>query len=226
MKIRVKEDKFAPRAKKEVLLGYSSTQKGYRLLDLETNYFFVSRDVIFWESIFPFKETQLQINLHTVMQNQDDFLCLQHDNIHVVEVHIIEEHGQAIEMPVMNTILEQSAEATPETSTNQPATNERDAEGLTEDFEQLEEIMDSTTPKNADHLAVLTLQGISKSEGISTTEIRQDYLHAFSVMEEPHSFKEAVKDKSWIEAMQQEVKALEDNRTWDVVTLPAGKSTI
>lgn len=30
-------DKFAPRAKKACLMGYSETQKGYRLLDLESN---------------------------------------------------------------------------------------------------------------------------------------------------------------------------------------------
>lgn len=55
----VKEDNFVPRAKKAVLLGYSSTQKGYVLLDLENNYFLISRDVTFRESIFPFKESQM-----------------------------------------------------------------------------------------------------------------------------------------------------------------------
>ncbi|XP_019226927.1 PREDICTED: uncharacterized protein LOC109208296 [Nicotiana attenuata] len=45
-------------------------------------------------------------------------------------------------------------------------------------------------------------------------------------MKEPNSFKEAVKDKRWIQAMQQEVKALEDNRTWEVVPIPVGKFII
>lgn len=36
-------------------MGFSSTQKGYRLYDLDTRTFFISRDVVFGEEIFPFK---------------------------------------------------------------------------------------------------------------------------------------------------------------------------
>ncbi|XP_075112241.1 uncharacterized protein LOC142182149 [Nicotiana tabacum] len=52
-----KGDKFAKRARKLVLIGYSEVQKGYRLFDLETKAIFVSRDVSFREHIFPFKES-------------------------------------------------------------------------------------------------------------------------------------------------------------------------
>ncbi|XP_019240116.1 PREDICTED: uncharacterized protein LOC109220107 [Nicotiana attenuata] len=51
-----KGDKFAKRARKSVLIGYSEVQKGYRLFDLETNSIFISRDVSFREHIFPFRE--------------------------------------------------------------------------------------------------------------------------------------------------------------------------
>lgn len=43
-----KGDKFA--AKRVVMVGYSETQKGYRLYDLEEKIFFVNRDVSFRES--------------------------------------------------------------------------------------------------------------------------------------------------------------------------------
>ncbi|XP_075092045.1 uncharacterized protein LOC142172161 [Nicotiana tabacum] len=49
-------DKFAPRARKAVFIGYSETQKGYRVYDLEHNSFFVSRDVVFQEIRFLFKD--------------------------------------------------------------------------------------------------------------------------------------------------------------------------
>lgn len=54
----------------------------------------------------------------------------------------------------------------------------------------------------------------------------QSYLSKFTNLVEPRSFKEAAKDAKWIEAMQLEIQALEDNKTWIVVDLPQGKHTV
>lgn len=48
-------DKFEARAVPAVHMGYSSVTKGYVLYSLTTHSFFLSRDVIFKEDIFPFK---------------------------------------------------------------------------------------------------------------------------------------------------------------------------
>lgn len=48
-------DKFFARAEKCVLLGYSLENNGFRLLSLDSNYFFVSRDVNVYEYVFLFK---------------------------------------------------------------------------------------------------------------------------------------------------------------------------
>ena len=50
--------KFEARAKKVVLMGFSSTQKGYKLYYLEAKIMFISRDVVFRETVFPFKLMQ------------------------------------------------------------------------------------------------------------------------------------------------------------------------
>lgn len=57
-----REDKLAARANKTTLIGYSETQKGYRLYDLESKMFLVSRDVSFREDIFPFKGRKYEDN--------------------------------------------------------------------------------------------------------------------------------------------------------------------
>lgn len=43
---------------------------------------------------------------------------------------------------------------------------------------------------------------------------------------EPKSFKEAMKDPGWREAMQKKIKALEDNGTWSMETLPPRKRAL
>ncbi|GJW11267.1 retrovirus-related pol polyprotein from transposon TNT 1-94 [Tanacetum coccineum] len=53
---RPHKDKFFPRSTKLVLIGYSLGQKGYKLYNLETHEVFCSRDVVFHETVFPFKQ--------------------------------------------------------------------------------------------------------------------------------------------------------------------------
>lgn len=42
----------------------------------------------------------------------------------------------------------------------------------------------------------------------------------------PRSFKHAIHDPKWHDAMKKEIKALEDNDTWELVMLPEGKRAI
>ena len=72
-------NKFSARAKKGVFLGYKSGVKGYIILDIHTREIFVSRNVIFYVNVFPYKNHSnvfgdSQDNFH-----YDDFL-----NEHVI----------------------------------------------------------------------------------------------------------------------------------------------
>ena len=48
-------DKFGSRSEKSVFIGCSNEKKGYKLLSMETKHIFHSRDVKFYETVFPFK---------------------------------------------------------------------------------------------------------------------------------------------------------------------------
>lgn len=54
--------KFSLRAQLCVFFGYLPSYKGYKLLNIETNNVFISRDVVFHESIFPFQEMHNDLN--------------------------------------------------------------------------------------------------------------------------------------------------------------------
>ena len=56
----------------------------------------------------------------------------------------------------------------------------------------------------------------------------QDNLTLFCLFAdcEPMNFHEAVRDKNWKDAMDEEIKAVEKNNTWDLATLPNGHKAI
>ena len=87
----LRTDKFGPRAIRSVFMGYSTTQKGYKLYDLENKVLFISRDVVFTESIFPFQihtntdmqaivsDDETQVSAPILNDQDDDHVCMQDD---------------------------------------------------------------------------------------------------------------------------------------------------
>lgn len=54
----------------------------------------------------------------------------------------------------------------------------------------------------------------------------RSFLSLLSSAEDPKSFQQAVKCQLWIDAMNLELTALEENDTWDITVLPPNKKSI
>ena len=62
-------DKFSSRSEKCVFIGYSFDKKGFKLFSLETKKVLYSRDVKFYETVFPFKHSSEKENYEFHFQN-------------------------------------------------------------------------------------------------------------------------------------------------------------
>lgn len=59
----VMNDKFVSLVVPSIFMGYSETQKGYKLYNFDTKTLFVSRDVKFYEHMFPFLKHNHDISI-------------------------------------------------------------------------------------------------------------------------------------------------------------------
>ncbi|XP_009805059.1 uncharacterized protein [Nicotiana sylvestris] len=82
-----RDDKFTSRTRKIVFVGYSEKQKGYKLYDLKDHQVFISRDVQFKESLFPFKT-------ETAEDLSDLFLFKNTTDAGVIQLPTREAHDQ------------------------------------------------------------------------------------------------------------------------------------
>ncbi|XP_070014714.1 uncharacterized protein [Nicotiana sylvestris] len=182
-------DKFAPRAMRSVLLGNVAHQKGYKLLDLENRVFFISRDVVFYEDIFPF--------------------------------HTIEDSSEPLFLNMTPVPIKDFAEEPNDVASSIAGNHPEDIPHSVE-HNNIDSPRNSFAPPHAEETRKSTR--VSKPPIWLKDYVRNDRLNS-AIEVETTSYSEAVKDKRWVEATQAEIKALEDNKIWELVSLPQGQKT-
>lgn len=223
------KDKFGSRSFPCIFLGYPDHQKGFILLNINNNKIFVSRHVKFVEDKFPFKDSLGSDQGGVVQKPYDMFL-------YDVEP-VMGSMYQSVSMPISNEqispIVEQATQRNLSNAKgdtiNKSLRPQRDKRPPIWASDYICNLISEKTKLGKD---CHDNQGKCKypiENYMTYSNISPSYLHFLAAIDsvvEPYSYKQAVKQNHWVEAMKNEMEALENNKTWDIVPLPRHKRAI
>ncbi|KAL2239042.1 UNVERIFIED_CONTAM: Retrovirus-related Pol polyprotein from transposon RE2 [Sesamum indicum] len=188
--------KFHPRARKCILLGYAMSQKGYKLFDIDNNRTLVSRDVQFYEHIFPFSAS------------------------------VSQEQPSPCPLPVTSPFIDTSVPAQIEPVTVSPLPEPSSSTSNSPPLHNSPPRRSARISKRPTWLNDFVCSAHHPTSLHSNNPAYVSFVASLSVLQEPNSFSEAVQHKEWKEAMDFELQALEANNTWKVSPLPPSKRAI
>jgi hypothetical protein len=241
--LHIHRTKLDPRARKCIFLGYKSGMKGVVLYDMNDKKIFVSRDVTHHDHILPYHNSTNSIpwTYHTTPIHKSHIEPTIDDD----PVHIPHPHSPPSDLDPLPRDNEPASEpdidpvpASPNESSNNAPTEPINESASTQTNEPVPDLRRSTSISHppshlADYICNLsTSTPESTSSGI-LYPLSDYYSHAnlskslsrfaMSVVStvEPRDYKEAIQHQCWIEAMNSELHALQQNKTWIFVDQPA-----
>ncbi|KAJ0622209.1 putative RNA-directed DNA polymerase [Helianthus annuus] len=245
-------DKLSYNAEKCILIGYSNVKKGYKLWSLDNKKEFYSRDVKFYETVFPYKSNSL-ISQDMCLTEKLDHLNF-FDSVEVLTTKPLvpnDEEGsnQTHEVTGEDQQPIPSTSATPssadqqhsvdgvESSSSEESGRAEDTSTLHDEFNPSEGISPSVrrstrkvvVPKKFENFVLNSKVKYSLDKVVSYSCLSSDNL-AFTTslnkIVEPSCYEEAASDPKWVEAMNKEMEALFRNNTWVLADLPKGRKAI
>ncbi|XP_016449356.1 uncharacterized protein LOC107774372 [Nicotiana tabacum] len=217
-------------------MGYATTQKGYRIYDIESNKFIVSRDVIFHENVYSFKHPRSKFlathdpssTSSPLFPNSDPLPSFtpNHDSIPNDIISPPNDPAQSSISPTPSHIPISSPPSTISPSSSDPPTDSLLPRKSGRTLKPSIWLVDYIHP----YLLLASTSCLYPMHHFTSyshlPDHFQSFLASFSADIEPTSYSQAIKDDRWIKAMNLEIEALEQNHTWDVVDLPPGKVLI
>ncbi|RZC91338.1 hypothetical protein C5167_027406 [Papaver somniferum] len=221
-------------------LGYPHNQKGYIILDISTKTTFVSRDVVFHEHLFPFKDAKFTSDTVLPLSTDTDFfyedsMSVSHSNS-VIDIHspnlsplpvadstspthILDDHTSHTTGPILES-------TSPDISSTEVTS--------TIDTNLRRSTRTHTRPSHLKDYVCSVSKGMFNSlyplkNYISFdkfTPQHRSFLSSVISNDEPRSFTEAIKHPDRRDAIVKEHTALLNNDTFTMTTLPPGKSAI
>ncbi|KAL0427096.1 UNVERIFIED_CONTAM: Retrovirus-related Pol polyprotein from transposon RE2 [Sesamum latifolium] len=240
------KNKFNPRSRKCIFVGYPHRKKGWRVFYLEACEFFVSRDVVFFETKFPYCEptTTLvaSIDNSPSVAAYDDPLTY-HSPSPLGLSNSLESRSENIASPQVattsnrETVLDSNhPQDLVSTSDDRgsPSCVLRCSERSRQPNTRLKDYV-CLTARCVDPSASPTIQSLSSgtlypiANYVTCANFNAKHTHflaAITIETEPNRFVDSVKDPRWCDAMAKEIAALESNGTWTIEDLPPGKHAI
>nr|GEV69815.1 ribonuclease H-like domain-containing protein [Tanacetum cinerariifolium] len=213
-------DKFGSRDEKCVLVGYASFKKGYKLFSLERKQFVYSKDVKFFEKVFPFKIKQ---STDTKLNSQG----LDHVNFFNKIVHENLDTSNDVTSILASSQSDGSRHPLHSSSIIDPSQNDLGHSlGSNGSVFEDEEVAEHNAMPEGDNVDMnqspLPLfpiyVNLSSQNKCFSTELNKSF--------KPKNFYEASKDPHWTEAINNEMDALYRNDTWEITDLPIGRKAI
>ncbi|KAH9699499.1 hypothetical protein KPL71_024377 [Citrus sinensis] len=196
----VKDGKLDPRARKAIFVRFKGGVKGFKLWDLEDKKFVCNRDVTFDEASMMKASSSQQVENKTkeVLQR------VEFDATPYVPVSSTSNNGSTMEV-----------------------TPRVEEDVVSSDVPQNEETIDDLD--NDDFIATMRPRREINKPGWFTKDMVVAY--ALPVIDDdiPNTFGEALRSSEsdqWKLAMDEEMKSLHQNQTWELVKLPKGKRVI
>jgi len=203
--------KLQPKTSTCIFLGYTGQYKGYICFSLQTNRFFVTRYVIFDESVFPYTSVPA---VSASSSTSSPSISL-----HNIVLPIISSSSFPSRAPTSLHTLPPSANPQP-----LPVLNSTTQSPLPMDSNfQLENlcVVLPLSPMNLHPMTTRSRNGISKRKAYSASVQSIDLSQV-----KPSSFKDVSIVVKWQSAMREEIEALHTQDTWDLVSLPPTKNLV